>query len=209
MNSVETKRVADFISKNPAFRLQVAKFLLSKGLLEEGYTLSSTEPEVTHTLKERERNTTATGHVVYWSKELLHDRAEDVAKTVREIVPVNILDDCRGRTTESMKRKLQYSWKGKKAVQAVASALGEPNSKSNSKSQIGARSASRFINRFLVPYFLLEDDGYFNSEPLEPKSPQQEELDDYTKKAIAEGGLEGMVAEGMIASQLDEEVWIS
>ena len=203
MDSVETKRVADFISKNPAFRLQVAKFLLSQGLLEKGYALSSSEPEVTHT-KEREKNTTYSGHVLYWSKELLNDRAEGIAKTVREIVPVNILDDCRGKTTESMKRKLQYSWKGKKAVEDVAYALGEPNSKSNSKSQIGARSASRFINRFLVPYFLLEDDGYFNSEPLEPKSPQQEELDDYTKEAIAEGGLEGM-----IASNLDKDVWVS
>lgn len=203
MNSVEN-RVADFLGKSPAFRKQVARFLLSKGLLEEGYTLSSSEPEVTHTLKERERNTTVTGHVVYWSKELLSDRAEDVAKTVREIVPVNILDDCRGKTTESMKRKLQYSWKGKKAVQAVASALGEPNSKTNYKSQIGARSAGRFVNRYLVPYFLLEDDGYFNSDPLVPKSPQQEELEDFTAEATAKGGLEAM-----IASNLDEEVWVS
>jgi hypothetical protein len=198
MSNVET-RVADFLGKNPAFRKQVAKFLLSQGLLEEGYTLSSTEPEVTHTLKPREKNTTATGHVVYWSKELLRDRAEDVARTVRLYVPVDILDDCRGKTTESMKRKLQYSWKGKKAVQAVASALGEPNSKSNYKSQIGARSAGRFVNRYLVPYFLLEDDGYFNSDPLEPK---KEESLDFT--AEDNGGLEGM-----IASNLDESVWVS
>ena len=203
MNSVAIK-VANYIGENYAFRLKVAKFLLSQGFLEEGYTLSSSEPEVAHPLKERERNTTMTGHVVYWSKELLRDRAEDVAKTVREIVPVNILDDCRGKTTESMKRKLRYSWQGKKAVKAVASALGEPNSKTNYNSQIGARSAGRFVNRYLVPYFLLEDDGYFNSDPLVPKSPQQEELEDFTAEATAKGGLEAM-----IASNLDESVWVS
>ncbi len=161
MKNVETK-VADYIGKNPAFRMQVAKFLLSQGHLEEGYTLSSSEPEVTHTPpKGRVKNTTYTGHVLYWSNELLQDRAEDILRVIQELVPDTTLDGCRGKTTNGMKSVVHNLWRGKKAVDAVELALGEPNS-TRSARQIGRQSASRFVNRFLVPYFLLEDRGHFD-----------------------------------------------
>tara|TARA_R100001509_G_scaffold163317_2_gene137427 strand:- start:3088 stop:3627 length:540 start_codon:yes stop_codon:yes gene_type:complete len=161
MKDVETK-VADYIGKNPAFRMQVAKFLLSQELLEEGYTLSSSEPEVTTPPKqERVKNTTTTGHVLYWSNKLLNDRAEEVARIIQELVPDTTLDGCRGKNTNGMKSVVHNLWRGKKAVDAVELALGEPNS-IKSRRTIGRQTASRFVNRFLVPYFLLEDRGHFD-----------------------------------------------
>ena len=161
MKDVETK-VADYIGKNPVFRMQVAKFLLSQELLEEGYTLSSSEPEVTNTPpKGRAKNTTTTGHVLYWSNKLLNDRAEEVARTIKTYLPGVILDECRGKTATGMKSCLRKNWVGRASVQVIEVALGEPNS-IKSRRTIGRQSASRFVNRFLVPYFLLEDRGYFD-----------------------------------------------